>query len=55
MVYVRCGEAKGLIKLDGDDTRLVSGDIPDPQSIVDRVNRLRIPEKTQEQTSRRRQ
>jgi lipoteichoic acid synthase len=43
-VYVRCGDAEGQIKIDGDRTRVVSGEVPDAASLIDKIafDRLRL-------------
>ncbi|MCP4692561.1 MAG: sulfatase-like hydrolase/transferase [Desulfobacterales bacterium] len=45
LVYARCGSEEGYIKLQGDATRLLRGNI-DPgkaEKIIERINRARIP------------
>ncbi len=47
MIYVRCADEEGLVKLDADNTRMVSGRITDIQPALDQINRLRIPSEEQ--------
>lgn len=42
LVYVRCGQQEGMMYLDGDDTRMTSGNIEDATYVVDKVNFERI-------------
>jgi lipoteichoic acid synthase len=41
-VYARCGEREGVIRIEGDHTRVVSGDLPDPGRLVDKINHDRL-------------
>jgi lipoteichoic acid synthase len=41
LIFVKCGAQEGTIKVSGDSTRLIDGDIPDADSIVLTVNRTR--------------
>jgi hypothetical protein len=42
LLYVRAQGTEGLVRVDGDDTRIEEGAFPDPQEILDRVNYMRV-------------
>ncbi len=42
MVSVRCGEQKAAVLLDGDDTRIVKGELNQASTVVQLINALRI-------------
>ena len=41
LVYVKCNEAEGFVRATGDDTRFVSGAVPNEASIIETINRTR--------------
>jgi len=42
LIYVKCGEEEGLVKIDGDRTRFVSGNVHENSFVVDKINHDRI-------------
>jgi lipoteichoic acid synthase len=42
MVYVKCGSAEGIVMATGDNTRFVSGTVPDEAAIIETINRTRV-------------
>jgi hypothetical protein len=42
MIYTRCGKNELSIKLDGNNTRIVSGEIDDASILLDTINYHRI-------------
>jgi hypothetical protein len=38
MVYYLCGDDEGLVKIDGEETRIVLGETSEASRIVDKIN-----------------
>jgi lipoteichoic acid synthase len=41
LVLVKCGSAEGIVRVAGDRTRFVKGDVPDEPTILETINRMR--------------
>jgi lipoteichoic acid synthase len=42
LVYVRCGTEEGIVYLNSDDTRFLEGNVSERESVLDRINMVRI-------------
>jgi lipoteichoic acid synthase len=41
LIYVRCGADEGLVRLAGDKTRFIKGQVPDEAAVLETINRTR--------------